>query len=49
MPFNYRNGVLCADEVALDEVARRYGTPCFVYSRRSIESAYAQLVVIGER
>ena len=42
MPFNYRNGVLCADEVALDEIARRYGTPCFVYSRRSIESAYGE-------
>lgn len=42
MPFNYRNGVLCADEVALDEIARRYGTPCFVYSQRAIESAYAQ-------
>ncbi|HEX7217749.1 MAG TPA: diaminopimelate decarboxylase [Burkholderiales bacterium] len=42
MPFNYRNGVLCADEVALDEIARRHGTPCFVYSRGSIESAYAE-------
>ena len=41
MPFHYRNGVLYADELALDEIARRYGTPCFVYSRRSIESAYA--------
>jgi diaminopimelate decarboxylase len=42
LPFNYRNGVLCADEVALDEIARRHGTPCFVYSRGSIESAYAE-------
>ena len=42
MPFNYRDGVLWADEVALDEIARRHGTPCFVYSRRSIEAAYAQ-------
>jgi diaminopimelate decarboxylase len=42
LPFHYRNGVLCADEVALDEIARRHGTPCFVYSQRSIESAYAQ-------
>ena len=41
MPFHYRNGVLYADELALDEIARRHGTPCFVYSRRSIESAYA--------
>ena len=42
MPFHHRNGVLYADELALDEIARRYGTPCFVYSRRSIESAYAE-------
>jgi diaminopimelate decarboxylase len=42
LPFNYRNRVLCADEVALDEIARRHGTPCFVYSQRAIESAYAQ-------
>jgi diaminopimelate decarboxylase len=42
LPFHYRNGVLCADELPLDEIARRHGTPCFVYSRRSIESAYAE-------
>ena len=42
MPFTYRSGVLCADEVGLDEIARRFGTPCFVYSQRSIEEAYAQ-------
>ena len=34
MPFTYRHGVLCADEVPLDEIARRFGTPCFVYSQR---------------
>jgi diaminopimelate decarboxylase len=42
LPFHYRNGVLYADELALEEIARRHGTPCFVYSRRSIESAYAE-------
>jgi diaminopimelate decarboxylase len=42
LPFTYRNGVLCADDVALDEIARRFGTPCYVYSQRSIESAYAE-------
>ena len=40
MPFTYRNGVLCADAVSLDEVAREFGTPCFVYSQTSIEAAY---------
>ena len=42
MAFTYRRGVLCADEVALDEIARRFGTPCFVYSAAAIEAAYAQ-------
>jgi diaminopimelate decarboxylase len=40
LPFTYRNGLLCADEVSLDEVAREFGTPCFVYSQTSIEAAY---------
>jgi len=34
--------VLCADEAALDEIARRFGTPCYVYSQASIEAAYAE-------
>jgi diaminopimelate decarboxylase len=40
VPFPYRNGVLCADEVPLDEIARRFGTPCFVYSAAAIAAAY---------
>jgi diaminopimelate decarboxylase len=42
VPFPYRNGVLCADEVPLDEIARRFGTPCFVYSAAAIEGAYGE-------
>jgi diaminopimelate decarboxylase len=42
LAFTYRNGVLCADDAPLDDVARRFGTPCFVYSQSSIEEAYAQ-------
>jgi diaminopimelate decarboxylase len=42
VPFTYRKGVLCADEVALDEIARRFGTPCYVYSAAAIEAAYAE-------
>jgi diaminopimelate decarboxylase len=42
LAFTYRSGVLCADEVALDDIARRFGTPCFVYSAAAIEAAYAQ-------
>src|SRR5688572_7799347 len=29
LAFTYRNGVLSAEQVALDEIARRFGTPCF--------------------
>jgi diaminopimelate decarboxylase len=42
LPFTYRNAVLCADDVPLDEIAREFGTPCFVYSQISIEAAYAE-------
>src|SRR5688572_30185134 len=40
MAFAYRNGVLCAEQVPLDDIARRFGTPCYVYSRAAIESAF---------
>ena len=42
MAFDYRNGVLCAEQAPLDEIARRFGTPCYVYSRGAIVSAYAE-------
>jgi diaminopimelate decarboxylase len=42
LPFTYRNGVLYADEVALDDIALRFGTPCYVYSATSIEAAYRE-------
>lgn len=42
MPFTYRNGVLCAGEMPLDDIARRFGTPCFVYSQAAIEAAYQE-------
>jgi diaminopimelate decarboxylase len=34
------DGVLSMDGVRLDEVAARFGTPCYVYSRAAIEGAY---------
>jgi diaminopimelate decarboxylase len=40
--FDYRDGTLCAEEVPLEELARRFGTPCYVYSRAAIESAYRE-------
>jgi diaminopimelate decarboxylase len=42
--FAYRDGVLCAEEVALDSIAARFGTPCYVYSRAAIEGAYDEFV-----
>ncbi len=42
MGFEYRSGCLQAEDVALDEIALRHGTPCYVYSRRAIEVAYRE-------
>ena len=39
-PFGYRNGRLFCEEVALTEVARQVGTPCYVYSKTSIRDRY---------
>ncbi len=35
--FNYRDGVLSAESVPLDAIAERFGTPCYVYSRATLE------------
>ncbi|WP_300453492.1 diaminopimelate decarboxylase [Accumulibacter sp.] len=37
--FVRRNGVLHAESVSLLDLARRFGTPCWVYSRLALESA----------
>ncbi|MDA0983104.1 MAG: diaminopimelate decarboxylase [Proteobacteria bacterium] len=42
MAFAYREGVLFAEEVPLEDIARRFGTPCYVYSRAAIEGAYRE-------
>ncbi|MEP7274881.1 MAG: diaminopimelate decarboxylase [Betaproteobacteria bacterium] len=34
------SGVLCAEDVPLDAIAERFGTPCFVYSRAMLEGAW---------
>ena len=44
MSFAYRNGALCAEDVPLDSIAARFGTPCYVYSRAAIEGAYTEFV-----
>lgn len=38
--FNYRDGVLFAEGVALSAIAQRFGTPTYVYSRAHIEAQY---------
>lgn len=35
--FEYRSGELYAEDVPLREIAERYGTPCYVYSRATLE------------
>ena len=35
--FEYRNGQLFAENVAVAEIARTHGTPCYVYSRATLE------------
>ncbi|WP_133715997.1 diaminopimelate decarboxylase [Methylocaldum gracile] len=35
--FNYHDGTLYAEDVSLPAIAERYGTPCYVYSRATIE------------
>lgn len=38
---HFRDGSLHIEGVALEDVARRFGTPCYVYSRAALTSAYA--------
>ena len=37
------SGTLALDGISLEEVARRFGTPCYVYSRAMIESAFREI------
>ena len=38
--FEYRNGELFAEDVRAADIAVRYGTPCYVYSRATLERHY---------
>ena len=35
--FHYRDGELYAEDVPLRQIAERHGTPCYVYSRATLE------------
>ena len=39
-PFRYKNGVLHAEEVSLESIAEEFGTPCYVYSKAALVSAF---------
>ena len=38
--FNYQNNRLFAEQSALSDIAAEFGTPCYVYSRATIEQHY---------
>lgn len=38
--FEYKNNLLFAEDVNLQELANAYGTPCYVYSKAEIEHNY---------
>jgi diaminopimelate decarboxylase len=35
--FNYRNDELYAEDVPVEQIVKQYGTPCYVYSRATLE------------
>jgi len=35
--FNYQQSLLFAEDVSIAELAERYGTPCYIYSRATLE------------
>lgn len=40
--FNYKNGELHADHVAISQIAQTFDTPCYVYSKTALENAFKQ-------
>ena len=38
--FNSKNGVLYAENIPLTQIAAEFGTPCYVYSKSALESAF---------
>jgi len=40
--FQYRQDLLYAEDVPLDDIAQRFGTPCYVYSYHALEETYRQ-------
>jgi len=40
--FQYQNDTLYAEQVPLTDIAARFGTPCYVYSRAALTNSYKQ-------
>ena len=40
--FHYQNDQLFAENVAVSDIAQRFGTPCYVYSRAALSDGYRQ-------
>jgi diaminopimelate decarboxylase len=40
--FPYRDGELQAESLAVSEIAGRFSTPCYIYSRAALESAFQE-------
>lgn len=41
--FNYKNGQLFCEDIAVDELAARFGTPLYVYSKSTLCAHYQRL------
>lgn len=40
--FQYQGDALCVEQVPLADIAARFGTPCYVYSRAALTDGYRQ-------
>ncbi len=40
--FPYRSNQLFAEDVAVNDIAEEFGTPCYVYSRAALEAAFKE-------
>jgi len=40
--FSYRDGSLHAEDLSVEAIAADHGTPCYVYSRAALESAFGE-------
>lgn len=39
--FDFKNGVLHAENMALDQIAKEFATPCYVYSKAALTQAFS--------